>query len=392
MNVIKNKPLVITLIAVSVLMLCASVIFSSKSRANDSKQSSSPKAALTVSTALPVQTRLPIKLAANGSITAWQESIIGSEVNGLRLLDVKVNVGDPVAKGQVLATFAVEAIQAELAQSSASLLEAQANAFDATGNADKARTLQASGALSEQQINQYTTLEKTAQARLEMAKAALTVQQVRLKQTELLAPDNGVISARTATVGAVVGFGAELFRMIRGGRLEWRAEVTSNELGRLSAGVPAVLVAANGATIRGKTRMIGPVVDPQTRNGLVYVDLPVSDAANPFKAGMFARGEFELGTSNSLTVPQRAVVVRDGFTYVFKLGEGNRVSQVKVQTGRLAGDRIEVVSGLNPSIRIAVDGAGFLNDGDLVRTSDMSEKSELKSSPSPALTLSPASK
>jgi RND family efflux transporter MFP subunit len=347
---------------------------------------------LTVTTAQPTQTRLPIKLAANGSITAWQEAIVGSEVNGLRLLDVRVNVGDRVARGQVLATFAVDSVQAELAQSRASLLEAEANALDAAGNAGKARTLQASGALSEQQINQYTTLEKTAQARLEVAKAALTVQQVRLKQTQLLAPDNGVISARTATVGSVVGTGAELFRMIRGGRLEWRAEVTSSELGRLSAGTPALLVAANGATIKGKTRMIGPVVDPQTRAGLVYVDLPVSGADNPFKAGMFARGEFELGTTDSLTVPQRAVVVRDGFNYVFKLGDGNRVSQVKVQTGRLAGDRVEVASGLNQQARIVVDGAGFLNDGDVVRIGDASEKLGQKESLQQALKASSATK
>lgn len=384
MNAFKNKPLAITLIAVSALITGASLVFYSTSSAADDKKGSSPKAALTVTTALPVQTRLPVKLAANGSIAAWQEAIIGSEVNGLRLLDVRVNVGDRVVKGQVLATFAVDSLQAELAQGRASLLEAEANALDAAGNAAKARTLQASGALSEQQINQYMTLEKTAQARLEVATAALSVQQVRLKQTRLLAPDNGVISARTATVGSVVGTGAELFRMIRGGRLEWRAEVTSSELSRLSVGTLAVLAAANGTTIRGKTRMIGPVVDPQTRTGLVYVDLPASSADNPFKAGMFARGEFELGATDSLTVPQRAVVVRDGFNYVFKLGEGNRVSQVKVQTGRLAGDRIEIVSGLTQQTRIAVDGAGFLNDGDLVRINDISnvtnvgEKNERK--------------
>ena len=85
------------------------------------------------------------------------------------------------------------------------------------------------------------------------------------------------------------------------------------------------------------------------------------------KAGMFARGEFELGATEALTVPQRALVMRDGFNYLFQLGDGNRVSQLKVQTGRLAGERIEVVSGLPADARIVVNGAGFLNDGDLVR-------------------------
>ena len=336
MNAIKNKPIAIILIATGAIITCASVAFTSISNAADEKKPGAPKPALAVTTAQPTQTRLPIKLAANGSITAWQEAIIGSEVNGLRLLDVRVNVGDRVAKGQVLATFAVDSVQAELAQSRASLLEAEANALDAAGNARKARTLQASGALSEQQINQYLTLEKTAQARLEVAKAALTVQQVRLKQTQLLAPDNGVISARAATVGSVVSTGAELFRMIRGGRLEWRAEVTSSELGRLSTGTVATVVAANGVELKGRVRMIAPTVDPKTRSALVYVDLPNTSSV-PVRAGMFAKGEFDLGSSAALTVPQRSVVIRDGFSYVFLLGSNSHVSQVKVQAGRRLG-------------------------------------------------------
>lgn len=365
----KRQPLAALAIAFSLLTIGAAVVFSSKSSAADDKKATQPKPALTVTAAQPSQMRLPIRLSANGSITAWQEAIVGSESNGLRLIEVRVNVGDRVSKGQVLATFALESVQAEVLQSRASVLEAEANALDAAGNAAKARTLQASGALSEQQINQYFTLEKTAQARLEVARASLTVRQVRLKQTRLLAPDNGVISARTATVGAVVASGTELFRMIRGGRLEWRAEVTSAELGRVKAGTPATVVAANGAQVTGKTRMVGPTVDPLTRSALVYVDLPIAASDNAIKAGMFARGEFDLGATDALTIPQRAVVVRDGFNYVFKLGEGDRVSQVKVQTGRRAGDRLEIVSGLSPDMRIAIDGAGFLNDGDFVRVS-----------------------
>ena len=370
---LNRKPFAIIFVAAGLFITGGAVIFHSKSSAADDKKATQPKPALTVTAAQPSQMRLPIRLSANGSITAWQEAIVGSEANGLRLTEVRVNVGDRVKKGQVLATFALESVQAEVLQSRASVLEAEANALDAAANAAKARTLQASGALSEQQINQYLTLEKTAQARLEVARAALTVQQVRLRQTRLLAPDNGVISARTATVGAVVAAGTELFRMIRGGRLEWRAEVTSAELGRIKAGTPATVVAANGAQVAGKTRMIGPTVDPLTRSALVYVDLPPVAADNAIKAGMFARGEFDLGATDALTIPQRAVVVRDGFNYVFRLGDGMRVSQLKVQTGRRAGDRLEILSGLTPDMRIAIDGAGFLNDGDFVRVSEKIE-------------------
>lgn len=377
---LKRKPVVIA-IAVVALLIVGAIALTSRSAPSDDKKKSSPKPALTVTTVQPGQLSLPIKLAANGSITAWQEAIIGSEVNGLRLTEVRANVGDKIRAGQVLAVFALESVQAEVAQSRASLAEAEASAADAAGNAEKARTLQASGALSEQQINQYMTAEKTARARLEAARAVLTVQQVKLRQTQLLAPDNGVISARTATVGAVVGAGTELFRMIRGGRLEWRAEVTSSELGRLPVGTAATVVAANGVELKGKVRMIAPTVDPQTRAALVYVDLPsntgklsvpgggtatVTQITAPVTAGMFAKGEFDLGTSSALTIPQQSVVIRDGFSYVFVLGQDSHVSQVKVQTGRRLGDRVEVTSGIKPEAELVASGAGFLNDGDLV--------------------------
>lgn len=295
---------------------------------------------------------------------AWQEAIIGSETNGLRLVDVKVNVGDRVAKGQVLASFATEQVNAEVAQAQASFAEAQANALDAAGNADKARTLQASGALSEQQINQYTTAGIAAKARFEAAKAMLAVQQLRLKQTEVIAPDSGVISSRSATLGAVVGSGTELFKMIRGGRLEWRAEVTSAEMAAIKLGTAATVTAASGAQVQGKVRMLAPTVDSVTRNALVYVDLPVN--AN-IKAGMYARGEFDLGASSVLSLPQQALVLRDGFTYAMRLEPGNKISQVKLQTGRRAGDTVEIIKGAKVSEQFVASGAAFLADGDLVK-------------------------
>jgi RND family efflux transporter MFP subunit len=293
-----------------------------------------------------------------------------------------------VRAGQVLATFADATIQADLALARANLLEAQANAQEASGNAARARGLKDSGALSAQQINQYLTQEQTAQARVEAAKAALNVQQLRLRQTQVLAPDRGVISARTATVGAVVPAGTELFRMVRQGRLEWRAEVTSSELGRLKPGTPALVTLPSGVQIRGKVRMVAPTVDPQTRVALVYVDLPTSgDLAAPPRAGMFASGSFALGDTSALMVPQSALVMRDGFSYVYRIGDDNRVSRIKVQTGRLAGEQTEITSALDAGTRLVATGAGFLNDGDLVRVVEGAGAAN----PSPAAPRSAAS-
>jgi RND family efflux transporter MFP subunit len=362
------KPVAVALIALLVLAGGSAALLSPSSNAADEKKPAGAKPALTISVVRPQTSALPIRLAANGNIAAWQEAIIGSESNGLRLAEVHVNVGDQVRAGQVLATFASESVAADVAQARAGLMEAEANAADAAVTAARARTLQNTGALSEQQINQYLTQEQTAKAKVEAAKATLAAQQVRMKHVQVLAPDSGIISARNATVGAVVSSGTELFRMIRKGRLEWRAEVTSSELGRVKAGTPATIIAVNGAELKGKVRMVGPTVDPQNRAAIVYVDLTASnDNTPPARAGMFARGEFDLGTSNALTVPQQAVVLRDGFNYVFRLTPENRVQQVKVKTGRRVGDRVEVLEGIKADDQVAVSGAGFLNDGDLVR-------------------------
>jgi RND family efflux transporter MFP subunit len=362
------KPLAFALIAFVVLAGVSAALLSPDSKAADEKKSAGPKPSLTVSTVRPQTAAMPIRLAANGNIAAWQEAIIGSESTGLRLAEVHVNVGDQVRAGQVLASFANESVVADVAQARAALMEAEANAAEAAANAARARTLESTGALSEQQINQYLTAEQAQKARVEAAKATLAAQQLRLKKVQVLAPDSGVISARTATVGAVVPGGTELFRMIRRGRLEWRAEVTSSELGRVKIGTPATIVAVNGAEIKGKVRMVGPTVDPQNRAAIVFVDLISSNENTPpAKAGMFARGEFDLGTSTALTVPQQAVVLRDGFNYVFRVTPENRVQQLKVKTGRRIGDRVEVLEGLKADAAVVVSGAGFLNDGDLVR-------------------------
>lgn len=346
--------------------------------ANTPKTTAAPKPSMTVTTAKPSQSALPLRLSANGNIAAWQEASVGSESGGLKLQEVRVNVGDSVKQGQVLAEFASDTVQADLALARANLAEAQAQAADASANAERAHTLQSTGALSAQQISQYTTADLSAKARVQSAQASLQQQELRLKHTQVLAPDSGVISARSATVGAVLGAGTELFRLIRQGRLEWRAEVTAAELGRIKVGTAVQVMGANGTAVTGKVRMVAPTVDLQSRNALVYVDLNAhaggqraAESAKPapgvLVAGMYARGEFALGSSGALTVPQQSVVMRDGFTYVFTLGAGNKVSQQKVETGRRVGDQVEILKGLAADSTIAVAGAGFLNDGDTVR-------------------------
>ncbi len=334
------------------------------------KTSSAIKPALTVTTTTPFLAEWPEKSRSNGNITAWQEASIGSEVNGLRLAEVKANVGETVHQGQVLAVFSSETVKADVAQALATVAEAEARLAEAKANADRARQVPVPGVLSAQKVGEYLAAERAASARLDSARAQLSNQQIRLKQTYLIAQDDGVISARTATVGAVISVGQELFRLIRFNRLEWRAEVAAAELHKIRAGQNVQISASGGIQVKGVVRTEAPIVDPQTRMGLVYVDVPSNTG---LKAGMFAHGEFELGPKKVMALPQTAIVQYEGFNYVYRIGADNKVSQVKVEIGRRLEENIEIINGLEKNTNVVATGAAFLNDGDTVRVVNASE-------------------
>ena len=390
------KPLTLGLMLAGAVTLAALGLFATGSHAADAaKPTAVGKPALTVALTQAKSSMLTIKLAANGSVAAWQEASVGAEANGLRVAELHANVGDSVKRGQLLASFAAESVQADVALARAAVAEAQANAAEAAANADRARAVQGSGAISAQQVNQYLTQEQTGKARVASAQAQLDAQLLRLKNTQLLAPDGGVISARTASVGSVVGAGTEMFKLIRQSRLEWRAEVTSSEFGRITPGTAVLVTAPGGAQMKGKVRMLAPTVDAATRNGVVYVDLPAPPTgdkvtATAFKPGMYARGEFELGSSGALTVPQTAVIVRDGFSYVSRVGADNRITQLKVQTGRVVGDQIEIQSGVKPEDKLVASGGSFLAEGDLVKVVEAAKPATSMQNTAPAL-VKPAS-
>jgi RND family efflux transporter MFP subunit len=330
------------------------------------KPATGVRPALTVTLITPQREEWPRTLAGRGNVTAWQEAVIGTELAGFRVTEVLVNVGDVVKKGQLLARINPETVQADLAQVRAAVAEAEAVLAEARTNAARSRDLAEKGFISPQAATQTATLEQTAAARLAAARARLQSEELRLGQTQVVAPDDGTISARTATVGSQTQPGQELFRLIRGNRLEWRAEVPEAELGRLVPGMPAKVQLPGGAEVRGTVRTVAPTVDPATRNAIVYVDLPTGPGS-PARAGMFARGEFDLGRAAALSLPQPAVVQREGFSYVFRLDADQRVVQTKVTVGRRAGDRIEITGGLDPKTEVVATGTGFLADGDPVR-------------------------
>lgn len=353
--------------ALAVVLAGALAACGKSAPANKSKEQQPAKPALAVNVTHLAQHVWPRIATASGAVQPWQEASVGAEVNGLKLAEVLVNVGDVVKQGQLLARMSDETVRADVAAQRASLAEAEASAAQAAGEARRAHELDKSGAISQQDLIQYDTQAKTAAAKLAAARAQFDSQQLRLRYTRVVAPDDGVISARTATVGAVVSSGTELFKLIRKNRLEWRAEMHGDVLSRIRPGQAARLRRMDGGVVNGRVRQVAPTVDANTRNGLVYVDLPPEAATSGVKAGMYLSGDVALGEAPATTLPETAVFSRDGYDYVMVIGQQGRVRQTKVTAGRRQDGQVEIVQGIGANDGVVAAGAAFLSDGDVVR-------------------------
>lgn len=329
------------------------------------------KPVLTVNAAHPSMQSMDNSITASGGLFAWQESVVAAELGGLAIVELNADVGSVVKRGQVLVRLSQEAVKASLAAQRANVAKARAVLGEAAANAERARRVKDSGALSEQQIQQYLLAEESARATLTAAEAAQHAEEVRLAQTTIHAADHGVISARNATLGAVVQPGSELFRLVRQGRIEWRAELTAEQLSQVHAGQKAVLRLSNGKNVNGTVRILAPTLDSGSRKALAYVDLAPGSGV---RAGMFAKGDILLGSAKALTVPHSAVLLRDGNAYVFEIDGNNQITQRKVQTGRRNEQFVEILGGLGEKARIVISGGAFLNQGDTVQVAAASAK------------------
>lgn len=323
--------------------------------------------ALTVSLTAPAQREWPETVPASGWLKPWQEAVIASETSGLRITDVLVDVGSVVTKGQTLVRLSQESVLADLRKQEAAVATAKASLSKAKANADRARQLQPSGALSDEKIVEYLADEETATASLASEEAALDSEKIKLAQTTITAVDDGLITSRSADLGAVVSAGTELFRMVRQQRIEWQAEVSARYLPRISQGLSVQVNGPEGRAIEGKVRLVGPSVSTDTSRAIVYVTLP--DDTRP-RTGLYVTGNIELQTSPALTVPETAIVFRDGISYVFTASEDQRVQRVRVETRRRNDGEVEIVSGIDRTSKVVTSGGAFLSDNDLVKIAE----------------------
>ncbi len=328
------------------------------------KPAAPPVASLTVTVAEATRRSVEREVVASGSVAAWQEMSLGVELTGLRIATVLVEPGTRVQAGQALLELDRRTLDVQARQAEASLAQARASLELARSQATRGERLLAQNLISSADFDELRANRSKAEAGLAAAEAERDSARLRLGFATLRAPDAGVISARSAQPGQIVSAGNELLRLIRRGRLEWRAEVADIDLPRIKVGSAVQLRAPDGSQVTGTIRAVSPAIDPKTRAALIYADLPELGA---LRAGMFAEGRLAVGRAEVSVVPREAVVFRDGFPFVFVLGEGDRVVQRRIETGAAQADFLEVRSGLTPGERIVVKGAGFLGDRDLVK-------------------------
>ena len=334
----------------------------------DTARASRGAAALTVDVTTPRTALWPVEVRADGWLTAWQEAVVSARVGGQMIEAVHADVGDTVAEGDLLVEFSRGSLENDILQLEAALESSRASLELATVDADRARKLGGGSAISRQQAAEYLATERKARADVSSAEARLASARLDLEHAAVKAVVGGVVSSRSAAVGAVASAGEELLRLVRDGRVEWQAEVPPNRLRDIEVGTPVAVPTPVGE-IAGEVRRIAPSVSRDSGRVIVHVALtPPDDAARP-ETGIMISGVFRIGEREALSVPSSAVVMRDGFSYVFTVGEGEpaTVSRVRVETGRRRDERVEITSGLPPDATVVRSGGAFLSDGSVVR-------------------------
>lgn len=323
-----------------------------------------PRASLTI-TAVPARVgTLDRSVEASGTVVAWQDVQVGAETGGLTVVRLLVEEGDYVRQGQLLLQMNDTLLVAQRRQREASVAAAKASLAQASAALARARELKARGYLAQAGLDNATAAEQTAAANLALAEASLSETLARLAQASVRAPVSGLIAQRTVVPGQIVAAGSPLFRLVRDGRLELNAEVPESELAAVRAGQPAVISTSEVGQAAGRVRIVTPQVDAKTRVGLARVALLDRGA---FRPGMFAKVVINVGAQQAVLAPQSAILYRDNRPGLFVIDAQGVAHFRAVVVGVRSGDLVEVRQGLQAGERVAVQGAGFLSEGDRVK-------------------------
>lgn len=319
-----------------------------------------------ISVMIPSLKSVTSNVTFSGAIAARYDMPIGNDGDTGRVVAVYVEAGDHVRRGQILAKLDDSVVIPQVNRLAASLEQTRAQAELSQAEYKRALGVAAAGALSAEDIEKRRATAVTDAANVKVAAAQLAEGDARLKRTRITAPIDGVVLTRKAEVGQIANPGGEaLFRVASGGEVEMRGQLAEQDLAQVKVGDAAtVYLTGLPRAFSGRVRLLGAIIDPQTRLGEIRIALTPDTALRP---GAFARGAVTIGKAQRPVVPQTAVLADTAGSYVFVVnGQGNaeRRAVRVVDTGD---DGIVIGSGLTGTERVVTTAGGFLRDGEPVQ-------------------------
>lgn len=309
---------------------------------------------------------VPTVIDIIGTIAARYDMPIGVEGDPGRIAALYVEAGDHVKKGQVLARLNVSVLAPQVANLEAALEQARAEADLAVAEYNRAVAVGASGALSVEETQRRKSSSVTAAAKVKLAAAQLAEAQARLARAEVRAPADGIILTRNVEVGQTATPGGEaLFRLSQGGEVELRGQVAEQDLPLLTTGQDvSVTLTGSAHPFVGRVRLLGAVIDPQTRLGTVRVSLQPDPNLRP---GAFARAEVTVSNAERTVLPQTAVLSDEKGTYVLIVGAQNKVERRAVRVSGIVGNGVSIADGVKRDEEVVATAGAFLQEGEVVR-------------------------
>jgi len=304
-------------------------------------------------------------ISATGSLAARRDMPVGAVGEGGMVTRVFVEAGDWVRAGQVLASVDRQ-VQSQQSESlSAQIRVAEADARLSQNELDRAKTLAERGFISKTDIDRKTAQRDVAAARLNVARAQYGENRARIGRLDIRAPASGLILARNVEPGQVVGgSGVVLFHIAKDGEMEMRAQLAEADLAKLRVGAAAKVTPVGAATaFTGRIWQMPPVIDPNSRQGMVRIALPYAKEIRP---GGFATASLSSGSEMAPMLPESAVQSDEKGNYVFVVGADNKVVRRSVKVGDVSDAGITVLSGLTGQEKVVLSAGAFLNEGEAV--------------------------
>lgn len=319
-----------------------------------------------VTVVAPGRTSVAGRITATGTLAARRELPVGVAGEGGQVVQVLVEPGQWVRKGQVLAVIDRSVQVQQQASQAAQIQVARADAQLAQANLERAQKLVARGFISKADIDRLTATRDAAVARVRVAQATLSELSARTARLNIVAPEAGLVLERRVEPGQVVSSGSGiLFRLAQGGQMEMLAQLSENDLAKVGTGISAEITPVGSTrAFTGQVWQVSPVIDPETRLGRVRIALAYAPELRP---GGFANAEIIVGTIVAPVLAESALQSDNSGSYVYIVGPDNKVVKRRVKTGAITEQGVVVVEGLNGNERVVERAGAFLQAGETVK-------------------------